>query len=104
MNSMVPVLFSLVCALFALGFAWSASSSARELERGERRMRSLEVEILAYRVDLDKLTQTIRRMEGRQTQKLSRNAHQNDEPDSKTDPNAWRLWKNRQIVPGRPFL
>ena len=103
MNSMVPVVFSLVCALVALGCAWSARSSARELERGERRVRSLEVEVLGYRVDLDKLTQTIRRMEGRQTQALAKNARPNDEPDSKTDPNAWRLWKNRQITPGRPF-
>jgi len=52
---------------------------------------------------LDKLTQTIRRMEGRQTQALAKNARPNDEPDSKTDPSAWRLWKNRQITPGRPF-
>ena len=96
-------LLSLLFALIALGAAWYASSEVAELIDVRRRLRALESELPALEVDLQKVLDTLRRIEGRQTARDGRRKEEQlnpplGEPDSRKDPQGWKLWKNRQLV------
>jgi len=97
-------ILSLLFALIALGAAWYVSTEVSELIDVRRRLRALEADLPAIVIDTEKVMQTLRRLEGRQTQKLQKRSDPDAEPDSKTDPDGWKLWKNRQLLHQRKGL
>jgi hypothetical protein len=82
-------LVSVVAAIFAL-------LSARDSQQSSRTARLNADEITLVNARCDLLQNAFKRIEGRQV-KIAALKNHGGEPDSKTDPEGWRLWKNRQL-------
>lgn len=94
------VLLSVVGALVSLVSAWSVARRVIELGALRRRVQEAIDGQLELHDRVEVAITGVKRVEGRIVKQGQRAAKADDqgEPDSKVDPEGWKLWKNRQLV------
>lgn len=95
------VFVSIVCALVSVAGAWFVARRVVELGALRRKVQEALDDNLALSDRIEVAVTGVKRIEGRIVKGQQRAAGKVDpdaEPDSKTDPEGWKLWKNRQLT------
>lgn len=95
----------ILCSLCLIGCIFVAQNATRESESVRRRLRSLELRTESAERSLEEWTQTTTDIVNRVKMMKVRGAANHSsgargEPDAKSDPEAWRAWKNQQLRTG----
>lgn len=95
------VFLSIIGALVSLVGAWFVARQVVQLEALRRTVRQALDEQIALSDRIEVAITGVKRIEGRIVKGQQRSAAKVDpdaEPDSKIDPEGWKLWKNRQLA------